>query len=613
LVPPPENTGILLANAHQYYGRGEFSHARSLLLRVPAEEREGRDYLLLLGACMARMREVPEALGVFKRLLEVDPDCHEALTWMSALTRDPRDMRESLGYAERAVALRPDDPTGYGTLGAGYLSINRPEDAIRSFLRAIELAPDVAEHRHNAALAYLAVSRHHEAIAQLNRAIELAPGAAPSYVLLASTFGLFGMAGQAIDCLSRGLALMPDSAQLHSAIAGSFAMIRNDEAAERHHRRAMELSADTRGAYASWLLNQGRFEESNRLFEEMIGQGADPAFAYYGLVQGRKAVTGAFVSEMEALLKPGTLRPRSEMYLRYALGRAEEQRKRFELAIAHFDAANEIAARVNHRGGSQRVDPSTFGEEHARIQRCYESIRQLEGDPDEAPIFIVGMIRSGTTLLDQIVSSHPAVSSGGELRFWLEETRRLVLMENVTADSLQSLAQEYLGYSRLLAGDAHRVTDKMPLNFASAGIIHRALPNARFLHIRRNPVDTCLSIWTTYFGQGAIFAYGKANIVAYYREYLRMMDYWRNELPSDRLFEIDYEDLIADPETVIPGIVEFLGLPWDEACLHHDKNQSAINTPSRWQARQPIYKSSLERWRSYEPWLGEFSELLTST
>jgi len=533
---------------------------------------------------------------------------------MAVLTRDPENMERALGYARRAVELRPDDATGYGVLGVSYLAAHLPYEAIEAFQQAVALAPIAAEHRHNLALAHLKVYHHAQAISQLREAILLAPRSPQNYIVLASTYGLFGMAGQAIECLTEGLAQMPECAPIHSALAAAYATIRNDEKAELHHRRAMEISSESRGAFGTWLLNQGRFEEANDFFEAMIREKADPAYGYYGLMLSRKLKgTGednAFVAEMESLLEPA-LRSRSEMYLRYALGRAEEQRKRYEEAMSHFDAANRIAFAM-HRAG-QPNDPAQFAEEHAQIRRVYEANRHLakDGNPTQAPIFIIGMIRSGTTLLDQIVSSHREVVSGGELRFWLEEGRRLVLQTDpLAAENLRDLAAEYVTYSRLLAGESERITDKMPLNFAYAGLMHLAMPNARFLHIRRNPIDTCLSIWTTYFAQGAIFAYDKANIVAYYREYLRAMDYWREALPADRIFELDYEELIADPARVVPQAIEFCGLPWDEACLHHDQNQSAINTPSRWQARQPIYKTSVERWRRYEPWLGSFLELL---
>jgi tetratricopeptide (TPR) repeat protein len=613
LPPPDPSVTSVLENAYRSYQQGAIDDAIDTLFRL-SPEKWSQDCSLLHGACLARSKRGDEAVAVFTEVLELDPKCHEAMTWMAVLTKEPDNMDRALGYARRAVEIRPDDATSYGALGTCYLAAHLPSPAIESLERAVALAPNAAEHRHNLALAHLKVYHHAEAISQLREAILLAPRNPQSYLVLATTYGLFGMAGEAIECLTKGLAQMPECAPLHSALAAAYATIRNDEKAELHHRRAVKISPESRGGFGTWLLNQGRFEEANDLFGAMVREKADPAYGYYGLMLSKKLKDrdedNAFVAEMESLLATA-LRPRSEMYLRYALGRAEEQRKRYEEAMSHFDVANRIAFAM-HRAG-QPNDPAQFAEEHAQIRRVYEANGHLakEGDPTQAPIFIIGMIRSGTTLLDQIVSSHREVASGGELRFWVEEGRRLVLQSNpLTSENLNRLAAEYVEYSRLLAGQSERITDKMPLNFTYAGLMNLAMPNARFLHIRRNPIDTCLSIWTTYFSQGAIFAYDKANIVAYYREYERLMDYWREVLPKDRLFEVEYEDLTSNPESVIPKIVEFLGLPWDDACLHHDQNTSAINTPSRWQARQPIYKTSVERWRNYEPWLGAFGELL---
>lgn len=610
---PKRSTANLIEGAHHLYEMGAFGRALDSLLQVPSEDRKRADYLLVYGACLARSRRSEEAVAAFEELLALDPDCHEALTWMAVLKKNPQNMAEALGYAQRAVVLKPGDASGHGAVGTMYLAMRLAEPAIEAFLRGVELAPNVAPHRHNLGLAYLMAHRHGEAIAQLRQAIALAPRDPHSYLVLASTYALYGMAGQAIECLTDGLTHLPDSAALHSAAGGAFAMVRNDEVAEHHHRRALELSPESRSGFATWLLNQGRFEEANAVFEAMIADRFDPAFAYYGLMQSRK-ITDAdapFVERMERELQTGGHRSKGEMFLRYALGRAEESRGRYEAAMGHFNEANRLAQAIYHAG--HPIDPASFAKERIEVEAKYESIRALkeDGNPTTAPIFIIGMIRSGTTLLDQIVSSHASVASGGELRFWIEETLRLVALDvHPTAKDLRDLSEEYVEYARLLSGPEPHFTDKMPLNFSYAGLIHTAMPNARFLHIRRHPVDTCLSIWTTFFGQGALFAYDKRNIVAFYREYQRAMAYWRATLPPDRLLEIDYEELIADAASVVPRVIEFCGLPWDDACLRHDQNQSAINTPSRWQARQPIYRTSVERWRRYEPWLGEFAELL---
>jgi hypothetical protein len=233
------------------------------------------------------------------------------------------------------------------------------------------------------------------------------------------------------------------------------------------------------------------------------------------------------------------------------------------------------------------------------------------GSSSQRPIFIVGMIRSGTTLLDQIVSSHPSVRSAGELVYWQIEAERIAAkwQNGVEPTDLAELAANYELLLEATAGPSDRVTDKMPLNYDHLGLIHATFPRAKIIHIRRNPIDTCLSIYATHFGSGPNFAYRKDNIVAFYRRYLRIMDNWRAILPSDSFLEVDYESLVAEREAETRRLIDFCKLTWDDSCLHHERNDSAINTPSRWQARQPIYRTSIERWRAFEPWLGEFLSL----
>jgi hypothetical protein len=149
----------------------------------------------------------------------------------------------------------------------------------------------------------------------------------------------------------------------------------------------------------------------------------------------------------------------------------------------------------------------------------------------------------------------------------------------------------------------------MPINFRHLGLIRIAFPEARILHIRRDPLDTCLSIYMTYFAGGPTFAYNRTNIVAYYRAYLGLMEHWRSVLPSSHFHELRYEDLVSDPEATARAAIEFCGLPWEEACLRFHQSSRVVGTPSRWQARQPVYKSSVGRWRNYEPWLAEFLAL----
>jgi hypothetical protein len=238
--------------------------------------------------------------------------------------------------------------------------------------------------------------------------------------------------------------------------------------------------------------------------------------------------------------------------------------------------------------------------------------RAALGSASELPVFIVGMIRSGTTLAEQIVSSHPAVGAGGELRFWGDRGAQIAEVQTgaLEDDAAGKLAATYCRLLTAIAPGASRVTDKMPTNFLLLGMIHLILPRARVIHCRRHPVDNLLSMYFTPYTRSPDYAHGRGNLVFYYQQYVRLVAHWRAVLPRDRFLDVDYEDVVADREGAARRIVDFCGLPWDSACLHPERNTRPIATPSLWQARQPVYRTSVARWRHYERWLGEFRRLL---
>jgi Sulfotransferase family len=279
------------------------------------------------------------------------------------------------------------------------------------------------------------------------------------------------------------------------------------------------------------------------------------------------------------------------------------------LAMQHFDAADDV------RRASAPFDSAAFSVEIDRmIARCTPELiaRAPElGNQDATPVLIVGMPRSGTTLVEQIVSMHPEVGAGGELNFWNE--RGAEWHRSGAGNEKQFLtkaAADYLVVLRAIAPTAARVTDKMPFNFLWAGLIQLAFPCATIIHCRRAAIDTALSIHQTHFHPILAFPTGGAELVEYFGSYQRLIDHWRSLLPADRFIEVDYEDLTHAPEAVIRRIIAACRLPWDDACLRPESNPRAVKTPSKWQTRQPIYRTSVERWRRYEPWLGPLRALV---
>lgn len=227
------------------------------------------------------------------------------------------------------------------------------------------------------------------------------------------------------------------------------------------------------------------------------------------------------------------------------------------------------------------------------------------------PLLVLGMMRSGTTLVEQILSSHPEIGTGGELLFWMQNAR--MTLDAQDAPQMQRLVQIIDGYLALLRSVApgkSRVIDKTPANYLLLGAIHLAFPKAKIVHCRRNPVDTCLSIYMQSYSVSPDFAHDRGNIVFMYQQYKRLMEHWRRTISPEAMLEVDYEDLVADREAVTRQMIDFCGLGWSEECLKHERNAGLIRTSSVWQARQPIYKTSVERWRNYEPWLGDFRLLI---
>ena len=299
--------------------------------------------------------------------------------------------------------------------------------------------------------------------------------------------------------------------------------------------------------------------------------------------------------------------------IQFGLGKAFDDIGEYEQAIRRYNGANALRARSAH------FDRAAIARRYDDLIASYDAedlassaYRRPLRDEDDVPVFIVGLPRSGTTLAEQILSSHPAVAAGGELQFWRVRALELRRFVSGAPDpaALSQAADDYFALLRGVGPTAKRVTDKAPLNYEELGLIRLALPGARIVHCRRNPVDTALSIYFTEFASSLGFAFDRGDIVFMYRQYERLMAHWRRILPPDKLLELDYERLVADREAQTRRLVAFAGLEWDDACLEHERNARIVRTASVWQARQPIYTTSVGRWRRYEPWLGELRELL---
>jgi len=527
--------------------------------------------------------------------------------------RDAGRFDEAIAVLQQAMAGNPHDPVIYSDLGICCLMSNRVESARDCFEKAIGLCPHFATAHYNLGAALERQGLPVDAVRVLRQAIALAPTMGSAYSRLGNLLQTAGEHDEAKACFRRAAELLAKPAERELEEAKLHLAEGRPADAEPLLRRVVELDPGNSLAHAMLgilLSETGRFDEAierlrhaTELDPERVG-----AWHNLALLTTFSDADQPMVEQMSDLLeRPGRTDFERAM-LHFAIGKAHDDRCDYAAAIQHFDQGNRLehvkltfdrgalAASVDELIGT--FTP-TFFARHAAF-----------GTKDELPLFILGMPRSGTTLTEQIVSAHPRVSGGGELPFWGERTARQP-DGLTTAEKAPSIARDYLQVLRTMAPSASRVTDKNPFNFLRIGYIHLALPQARFIHCRRDPIDTCLSIYFTRFAVPQPFAYDRSDLVFYYRQYQRMMAHWRSVMPRDRLLEIDYETLTADRENETRRMIEFCDLDWDDACLTPERNQRVVRTASVWQARQPVYRGSVERRRRYEPWLGELRELHT--
>lgn len=329
---------------------------------------------------------------------------------------------------------------------------------------------------------------------------------------------------------------------------------------------------------------------------------------YYDLVFGRKVTESdrPMLEKMQQILSTRGIDLEGRRVLNYALGKAFSDLKDYKMAMRYYDEANAVARiQLGTNVISKQAQSDYVGVTMNTFTREMLERRKVLGNPSDLPILIVGMIRSGTTLCEQILSSHPEIGAAGEVpyltfrSFGKEENYEDLDLE----EAMKEYSEDYLKILKSKAPGKKHVTDKNPLNFRILGSTHIAFPKAKIIHMRRNPAETCLSIYLTPFVPNLNYGHDQDTIGYFYIQYLRLMNHWRRVLPKDVFLEVNYEDLVLNKEAETRRMIEFLGLEWDDSLLHHDQNSRIIQTPSQWQARQPIYKTSLDRFSLFEPYL----------
>lgn len=573
----------------QHHKAGRLQQAEALYRQFLSAHPEHPDGLHLLGLVLRQSGRNDAAEPFLRRAVALNPRDPLYFNNLGNTLRDRGKLSEAAECYRRALALKPDLASAWSNLGRTLHDQGELKEAIEACRRALELRADLGEAWHNLGMALSSMGKHHEAVEAHRRALELKPEHEDIQCGLGRAYYLQGRMADAIDCYERILARSPEQ-------PGAL-----NELGLVYHA-------------------QGRVKEAAECFERVLERKPDHVAARCNLLQTRKSRPESKDAEvLEELLKRNDLSDEEIMRVHFALGHAYDGCGLYQRAFEHMEEANRMRRRDIH------YDPDALSAYVDRIVATFSAellqARAHLGCESDLPVFIVGMPRSGTTLVEQIVSSHPEVSGAGELSYFAHVASDLAgelsssdrypeCVRHLDEAAAERITSEYLKLLGEHAQGARCVTDKMPYNFLHLGLIRLLFPNARIVHCRRHPIATCLSIYSWYFAPGSHrYAYDLVELGRYYQDYERVMAHWRSIFPAG-ILEVQYEDLVRDQEAVSRRLIEFLGFEWDERCLEFHRNPRAVLTASMRQVREPIYSDALTRWKQYEPFLGVLMQAL---
>jgi tetratricopeptide (TPR) repeat protein len=660
LAIDPDHVGSLHYLGGIRTRQGRLDEAIALIGRAIALAPDSAEAHNDLGIAMVAAGRLDEAISHYTRAVAIRPDLPDAHNNLGNTLLARGEAEQALVHLERAVAIKPDAGEAHNNLGNALMALGRRDAAMERYRHAIAVKPDLADAYHNLGLALAGAGKIEDAMAQYRQALALRPDYIEAHINLANALASLERHDAAIVHFGKALAGRPASAEIHNDLGNSLAALRRYQEAVAHYEKAVALQpglvaahnnighalaalgrhedavahyrkalvanpelGDVHHSLGNALRAIGRLGESREALETAIAVAPGRADFYRSLAEITPFAAGdPHLAGMERLARDiDSLSDDHRVELHFALGKAYGDLHDHDRAFRHLLAGNEL-----HRRRIGYDEPETlnlFRRIEATFSPDLMRDKARKGEPSQVPVFIVGMPRSGTTLIEQVLASHPKVFGAGELMAFAQSVASVAApsatiqfpesVASMADDRFRELGAHYLAAIRPLAPGAERITDKMPANFRFAGLIHLALPDAKLVHVRRDPVDTCVSCFSKLFTGSQPYAFDLGELGRYFAGYERLMAHWRRVLLPGVMLEVQYEEVVADFERQARRIVAHCGLAWDPRCLAFHQTQRPVLTASSAQVRQPIYRTAIGRWQPYAAMLGPLLAALGTT
>jgi tetratricopeptide (TPR) repeat protein len=602
---------------------GDNAAARQLLDRALARRQDVASVFNHRGIALRRLGEREPALADFSRVIALDPKSADARYNRANTLRELGRLDEALVDYRRAAELAPSRADILNNLGGCLKELNLHGEALACYDRLLALAPQHAEAHSNRGLVLQNLGRFDEALASADRAIALKPAFTDAWRERAAALMALGRLDEALDSVNKALALEPGHAAARATHGLVMMEMGKPAAAAGSFNAALELKPDhveARLGLAKLAAEEGRFAEAEALFTAVLKDEPGNVGSLHGLSGLRKFKAGdPLFAAIADRLRDGRLTPEQREQLHHGFAKICNDAGRYDEAMAHF-AQSKLCR-------PSRFDLACHRESFQAVTRLFTpdffAARPGFGSADARPVFIVGMPRSGTTLTEQILAAHPDAQGFGELQDMAEVSKMLggglkspegftAALAGLDAETSRRLAERYLAAFAQARPGVLRVIDKRPHNYELLGLIALLFPNAHIVHCRRSAMDTCLSMYMQDFNLHHGYNRDLATLGHYYHAYEELMAHWRSVLPLT-IHDCVYEDTVDDLETSARALVGFVGLAWDPACLAYHMQDRQVRTPSQWQVRQPVYRSSVEAWRRHERHLGPLKRVLGVT